>query len=123
MWTRYRVATPRKIATHRKSIAKYMEVAQTIVEMLCYHEARKTRKLQYLLGSKLFRFAAIKTMFIDWAVTLGVHPWSLGVMNQDRGVVSAPGGKPGGCYIIRVQLLIRLNCRHDPNLLDSPKCL
>lgn len=58
--------------------------------MLNFHEPQKIRKLQYLLKSKTVSGTAIKSILYDWALTLRVHPWSIGIMGQEQGVVTVP---------------------------------
>jgi len=56
-----------------------------------YHEAKKLRKIQYMLGSRAFSAQAIKDTIEDWALTLDVHPWKMGVLGQYHGNASIPG--------------------------------
>ncbi|KAL8821964.1 MAG: hypothetical protein Q9191_007206, partial [Dirinaria sp. TL-2023a] len=62
-------------------------------------EPKKMRKLQYLLESKELPAKLVKRLFNDWAVTLRVHPWALGVHTQDGGNVSVPQGIKITCNV------------------------
>ena len=59
--------------------------------MICYNEPRKVKKLQYMLGSKKSSNAAIKYLLYDWAITISVNLWALGIAPRDKGNVTVPG--------------------------------
>ena len=63
-----------------------------IATMISTEEPKKIRKLQYLLESKDFSKKMVKRLFYDWAVTLQIHPWALGISSQDSGNASVPRG-------------------------------
>ena len=68
--------------------------------MISTQEPKKIRKLQYLLEAKDFKKALIKRFFNDWAVTLEVHPWALGIMSQNSGNISVPNGATITCELV-----------------------
>ena len=68
--------------------------------MVVSEEPRKIRKLQYMLECKDFKKALIKRIFNDWAVTLEIHPWALGMSSQDQGLVTVPQGAKLVCDIV-----------------------
>lgn len=90
MWVRESCANQKKVATHQGFVAKFVAVGMQITTMLNFHEPQKIRKLQYLLKSKTLSGTAIKSILYDWALTLRVHPWSIGTMGQEQGVVTVP---------------------------------
>lgn len=100
MWIRAKVALEKKVASHRVYIAKFTAVALQLIEIPGYQEPRKLRKILYILSPKLLKHEAIKTIIRDWAVTLNIHPWSLGVMTEDKGHVTIPTGLILTCAII-----------------------
>ena len=63
-------------------------------------EPRKVRKLQYMLEHRNFHKRLIKRILYDWAVTLGIHPWALGIYCQDQGTLTVPGGVKLSCTIV-----------------------
>jgi len=64
-----------------------------------YHEIKKLREIQHMLGSRAFSAQAIKDTVKDWALTLDVHPWKLGVLRQDHGNARIPGRLKVSCKI------------------------
>ena len=58
------------------------------------------RKLQYMLESKGFQKGLIKRIFYDWAVTLGFHPWALGINSQDQRLLTVPEEAKIICEIV-----------------------
>ena len=69
--------------------------------MVQTNEPRKIRKLQYLLRQKKdFDEKMVKKMFDDWAVTLGIHPWALGILAESQGCVTIPERLKIKCEII-----------------------
>lgn len=48
----------------------------------------------------------VKRIFNDWAVTLQVHPWALGIVTQDQGNATIPAD-------------LNVNCEIVPNLFDN----
>lgn len=100
MWIRERVAMTKKVSSHRVYIAKFIAVGLQLIEIIAYQDPRKLRKILYILGTKLLKHEAIKTIIRDWAVTLNIHPWSLGVTTEDKGHVTVPPGMILTCTII-----------------------
>ena len=100
MWTRRRVAVGKPVANHRDYIAKFVVVGMHVIEMISFKEPRKLRKLFYLLGSKQLSHQAIKSILYDWALTLNVHPWTLGITTQETGHVTVPPGLIMTCFIV-----------------------
>lgn len=100
MWIREKVAMAKKVSTHRVYVAKFIVVALQLIEMISYEEPRKLRKILYILGTKLLKHEAIKAIIRDWAITLNVHPWSLGVTTEEKGHVTIPPGLTMTCAMI-----------------------
>ena len=61
-----------------------------IATILRTEEPRKARTLQYLLQQKDFNKALVKRIFNDWAVTLNVHPWALGILPESAEKITVP---------------------------------
>ena len=74
--------------------------------MVQSEEPRKMRKLYHMLETKGFKEREIKCLFYNWAVTLRIHPWALGIYSQDQGVLTVPEG-------------IRVVCEQVPNVFQS----
>ena len=71
-----------------------------IATMLRIEELRKARKLQYLLQRKDFNKALVKRIFNDWAVTLNVHSWALGILSESAGKITVSEGMTLRCEVL-----------------------
>ena len=54
MWTRDSCDRAKEVVTHRPYIAKFIAMALELINNAGYHEIKKLRKIQYMLGSKAF---------------------------------------------------------------------
>ena len=69
--------------------------------MVQAEEPRKLRKLYYMLETKGLRERDIKRIFYDWAVTLRIHPWALGIYSQDQGLLTVPEALKIVCTLVQ----------------------
>lgn len=63
-----------------------------LVPMIALETPKQIVELQYLASSKYVTQGMARKLMFDWAITMGVHPWSLGLITENPAILSvAPG--------------------------------
>ncbi|MCJ1303315.1 Meiotic recombination protein W68 [Hypocenomyce scalaris] len=92
MIVRHQTAKNKRMNNQPMYFARFLVVGYKFIEMISYQEPRKMRKLQYLLTGEEMNGEMVKKLAYDWALTLKVHPCSLGLLHENPGRVNLPTG-------------------------------
>ncbi|KAL8735434.1 MAG: hypothetical protein Q9166_000980 [cf. Caloplaca sp. 2 TL-2023] len=86
------ILTPRKCTVNLGYWVKFLKTATLLHDMVARREELKMRFIQYREAGAHERLDMVKEKMIDIALTLGMHPTSLGVKQQDSGMIILPDG-------------------------------
>ena len=100
MWVHARGARSQKVSTHHAFLSKFIVVGRALVKMVNYHDTRRLRMMQYMLRSKELSYRAARQIIYNWALSINVHPWSLGIVPLEDATVSVPPAVVVTCEIL-----------------------
>lgn len=92
MIVRHKVARNKHLIGQSAYFVNFVFVAYKFADMISYQQTRKMRLFEYMCKDDEFKPAMVKKIVRDLALTLDVHPSSLGLLHENPGSVCSLKG-------------------------------